>query len=59
MLGDNLTSLAVTTAKGQEKQQLIMIILFENFFCFESSLLVKEPEVLFLEYSFCFDIAQS
>lgn len=36
-----------------------MIIFFENFFCFESSLLVKEPKVLFLEYGFCFDIAQS
>lgn len=59
MLGDNLTLLALTTAKGQEKQQLIMIVFSENFFCFESSLLVKEPKVLFLEYGFCFDIAQS
>lgn len=59
MLGDNLTSLAVTTAMGQEKQQLIMIIFLKNFFCFKSSRLVKEPKVLFLEYCFCFDIAQS
>lgn len=28
MLGDNLTSLALAAAKGQEKQQLIMIIFF-------------------------------
>lgn len=28
-------------------------------FCFESSLLVKEPRFLFLAYGFCFDIAWS
>lgn len=32
VLGANLTSLSLATAKGQEKQQLIMIIFFENFF---------------------------
>lgn len=32
MQGDDLASFALATAKGQEKQQLIMIIFFENFF---------------------------
>lgn len=28
MLGDNLASLALAAAKGQEKQQLVMILFF-------------------------------